>query len=256
MKRYASLPLIIAITACSTPALQTDIFSKSTPDMKKVESECANTTAHKNNKHVTAINCRFDAYEVILGERGFQEYNDLDALKGQFLYIAKKQDAHKISDAKAHALFEEYTQEFYDKLQHHDNVKAQAYELQKAQTLAVIGAIAGGLSDGLQAYSAARYPVNSPPNQAPCPACDQGVQQSQQFIQQQQAQQQQQQQQQNAEALQQQIQQQQNEINRLNNRSPIEKLHDCAQAGNCAGAFAPPSSQDVYGSYGSVPQSR
>lgn len=256
MKRYGCITLIMLLTACG-PTLQTNIFANSVADMQKVDSECANTVAHEKSKHVAAINCRFDSYEVILGERGFQEYNDLDTLKKHFLYIAKQQDAHKLTDEKSSALFEKYTEAFYTALQQHDNTKSRVNEAQNAQTWAVIGAIASGLGNGLQAYSAARYPVNSPAYQpASCPACDVGIAQGQQMVNQAQAEQQQREQQQQTEALQQQAQQQQNEINRLNGRSPAEKLRDCAQAGNCAGAFAAPYPQDSYGSYGSVPAGR
>jgi len=175
MKRYISFTFIMTLTACGSPILQSNIFATSIPDMEKVESECANTTSHEKNMHVTAVNCRFDAYEVILGERGFQEYNDLDTLKTHFIYIAKQQDAHKLTDEKALELFEKYTQEFYANLQRHDNLKSQVYEAQKAQTLAVIGAVASGLGSGLQAYSLARYPVNSTAYQPSCPACEEGA---------------------------------------------------------------------------------
>ena len=248
MKKYISYILIVTLTACASPALQSDIFTKSVPDMEKVDSEC-----REKNTHVAAVNCRFDAYEVILGERGFQEYNDLETLKQHFLSLAKQQDAHKLTDKKALGLFEKYTQEFYASLQQHDRIKHHFYEVQKQQTMAVIGVVAGGLGAGLQAYSTARYPAGSPTYQPACPACEQGIQQEQQWQQQQQADQQRMQQQQEAQAQQQQLQQQQDEINRLNGRSPVEVFRDCAHAGNCVGAFAPPSAPDSYGSYGSVP---
>jgi 1,4-alpha-glucan branching enzyme len=257
MSKYVSSTLIVALAACAGPALQADIFTHSTHDMETIDSECANTAAKEKNTHVAAVNCRFDAYEVILGERGFQEYNDLDTLKKQFLYIAKQQDAHKLADEKALGLFEKYTQEFYANLQQHDNVKYRAYEIQKQQTVAVIGAVASGLGAGLQVMgNAYQARADAYGNAAASPAMQQMQLQSQQMINQAQADQQRMQQQQETQAQQQQIQQQQDEINRLNGRSPAEIFRDCAQAGNCAGAFAAPYPQDSYGSYGSVPAAR
>jgi hypothetical protein len=255
MKRYISSTLIIALSACASSVLQSNIFAHSNPDMEKVDSECANTAANEKNMHVAAVSCRFDAYEVILGERGFQEYNDLDTLKTQFVSIAKQQDAHKITDEKALALFEKYTQEFYANLQRHDNIKARAYAIQQQQTMAVIGAVASGLGAGMQTMGNA-YQARADAYGNAADYQQQSIIQQQQWQQQQQAEQQQRQQQQDMQAQQQKMQAQQNEINRLNGRSPAEILRDCAQAGNCAGAFAAPYPQDSYGSYGSVPAAR
>jgi hypothetical protein len=175
MRHITAFVALLALSACGGPTLQSDIFAKSTPDMEQVESECANKTAHNKDMHVAAVKCRFDAYEVILGERGFQEYNDLDTLKKHFVDIAKQQDAHKITEEKALVLSEKYTQDFSTNLQKHDQVKSQYADLQNRLIQQDIQMIAYGLGVGLQAYSAAHYPAGSPMPQASCPACEQGA---------------------------------------------------------------------------------
>jgi len=214
MKRYSTFIFAVALSACAGPKAQSDIFAKSSPDMQKVESECADKTSDEHNTHVAAVNCRFDAYEVILGERGFEEYNDLDTLKKHFLSIAKQQDAHRITDAKAFAISEQYIQEFSEQLNHHDSVKSQGYDLQQRITQQKIQMIVLGLSSGLQAYSNARYPASASTYEPSCPACQQGIAQSQQFINNEQQQQQQQME----------AQQQQQQINQFNSWSPAHRL--------------------------------
>lgn len=150
MKKPLPFIMIASLTSCVSPALQTDIFSSSNADMEKVALECRNKTAHEKHAHISAINCRFDAYEVILGERGFHEYNDLDRLRDNFLYVAKQQDSRKLSDKNANILFEKYIREFYDDLQKRDSVKIKAYNIQKQQIAEVISAIAIGLGNGMQ----------------------------------------------------------------------------------------------------------
>lgn len=241
MKKYISFALIALISGCASPNLQSDLLHKESADLQKVKQSCAET--NKTVSHVAEMNCRFDGYEKVLGEAGFEEFNAFDILQAQDLNIAKQLDNKNISQDVAEKQFRQAGLEFEDAIRVRDRAKLHYSQEINAQNAEMVAIIAAGFSSGLQAAGNVYQARANAYGQAPsCPACQEGIAQGQAYAQQQEQEQQQAQQRQQMEAQQRQIQQHQQQIDRYNSESPVERLR-----------YNAPQPIDNYGSYGSVP---
>jgi hypothetical protein len=198
-----------------------------------VRDACNKSTAQEQNPHEAAVVCKFTAYEDLLKKSGFQDMDVLNVLKSDYLDIAKRQDSKLITGKQADALYHQATKKFDHFVAMRDDARSQAHQETMATAAALI-ALGNQMEQLAQQNKQARadaYRSETASNQSTIQMGNQMVQQAQQ---EQQAEQQRQQMEQQRQA-----QQQRDEQNRLNARSPGEKLNDCSNAGGCAGVFAP-----------------